>query len=57
MERTRQDRNHDEDETLVRRIKDECNQVLARQTKLAQEQLATVMGRHVDLSDDGVSRQ
>ena len=57
MERTRQSRNHEEDEALVRRMKDECNQVLARQAKLAQEQLTTVTGRSVNLGNYGVSRQ
>ena len=57
MERTRQGRNHEEDEALVRRMKDECNQVLARQAKLAQEQLATVTGRRLEFGHYSVSRQ
>ena len=42
MERTRRERNKADEETLIRRLKDECNQALARQWKLAHEQMALV---------------
>jgi hypothetical protein len=43
MERTRQERNREEEQVLIRRMKDECDQALARQWKLANEQLSLVM--------------
>lgn len=42
MERTRRERNQADEETLIRRMKDECNQALARQWKLAHEQMTLV---------------
>ena len=38
MEETRIERNRTDQEVLKRRMKDECNQALARQWQLAQEQ-------------------
>lgn len=42
MERMRLERNRADEEALIRRMKDECNQALARQWKLAQEQMNRV---------------
>ena len=42
MERLRRDRNRTDEDKLIRRMKDECNQALARQWKLAQEQMNLV---------------
>jgi hypothetical protein len=42
MERTRHENNRADEDALIQRMKDECNQALARQWKLAQEQLVLV---------------
>jgi hypothetical protein len=42
MEGTRRDRNRDEEQALIRRMKDECDQALAKQWKVANEQLSLV---------------
>jgi hypothetical protein len=42
MEHTRRDRNRDEEQALIRRMKDECDQALAKQWKVANEQLSLV---------------
>ena len=42
MERTRHERNQEEEQQLIRRMKDECDQALARQWKIANEQLSIV---------------
>jgi hypothetical protein len=46
MERTRRDRNRDEEQLLIRRMKDECDQALAKQWKIANEQLILVIIIH-----------
>lgn len=50
MERNRLERNRQDEEALIRRMKDECNQTLARQWKLAQEQTAKVFQTSVSFS-------
>jgi len=42
MERTRKDQSREEEEALIQRMKDECNQALAKQWKLANEKLTLV---------------
>ena len=42
MERTRRDRNRTDEEALIQRMKNESNQALDRQWKIAQQQLTLV---------------
>lgn len=43
MEETRRERNHDDEQVMIRRMKDECDQALAKQWKIANEQLTLVI--------------
>ncbi|CAF3440846.1 unnamed protein product [Rotaria sp. Silwood1] len=48
MERTRQERNQVDEQVLIRRMKDECDQSLARQWKHANEQLSLAVKQAED---------
>ncbi|CAF1255563.1 unnamed protein product [Rotaria sordida] len=48
MERTRRERNQVEEQALIRRMKDECDQALARQWKHANEQLSLAVKQGED---------
>ncbi|CAF4963409.1 unnamed protein product, partial [Rotaria magnacalcarata] len=43
MERLRRKKSQDDEQVIIRRMKDECDQALARQWKLANEQINLVM--------------
>lgn len=43
MEQTRRERSRDEEQAIIRRMKDECDQALAKQWKIANEQLTLVI--------------
>ena len=47
MEHTRRERSRDDEEAIIRRMKDECDQALAKQWKIANEQLNLVI-RFID---------
>jgi hypothetical protein len=42
MERSRHEKSREEEQRLIRRMKDECDQALAKQWKIANEQLSLV---------------
>lgn len=48
MERKRKDLSRQEEEELIRRMKEECNQALAKQWQLASEKLALVKQNTID---------
>lgn len=43
MDRIRRKQNQDDEQALIQRMKDECDQALARQWKLANEQISIVI--------------
>jgi len=43
MEQIRREKNRAEEQELIRRMKDECDQALAKQWKIANEQLSLVI--------------
>jgi uncharacterized membrane protein (DUF106 family) len=43
MEHTHRERSRSEQQELIRRMKDECDQALAKQWKIANEQLSLVI--------------
>lgn len=42
-EHTRRERNRDDEEAIIKQMKEECDQALAKQWKIANEQLTLVM--------------
>ena len=43
LERIHRERNREEEQALVKRVKNECNQALAKQWEVANEQLSLVI--------------
>ena len=43
MEETRRERNHDDEQVMIRRMKDACDHELAKQWNIANEQLTLVI--------------